>query len=328
MLSTYQNINLNGFCINAFTIWIIMIISMGIFCIGLGTYFNRRFIINTNLKTITLHLQKLHKKIFWRHQKIKYYETKLLFFISKAFIFWVMLLGLILYFSYKDRVFVDLNEYFYNYYADELQKTPYEEQALTLERIQNEINQKTNSVDTSDLIIVNIQNDALDKVRQDLETVNIIKAEKRTCTFLNQVPWEKFLNFNKLKENIILVVYILLVLILPMISWCLYEQKNLILSTFGYLPGIRKKQICGIQVRCIYGFLIWLTLLIKNFIPIIGKYELYGWNYYCSCLLFLPKWTNSLPIYGYYALIQLLTLLLMMIIANLPHIIFSKLSTT
>lgn len=324
MLSTYQNINLNGLCINTFTIWIIMVINMGVFCIGFGTYFHRKFIPNINKKTIEKFLQKFQKKLFCKHHKNKYYEIKLLFFISKALVFWIIFLALISYISYKERSFVDLNEYFYNYYANELQKASSKEQPLVLEKIQNEINQKIDTADASNMIIRDIQNNALNNVYQDLEAVNIIRNTKNTCTFLNQIPWKKLLNSDKLKENIILLFFTLLVLLLPTTAYCLYERKSSILSAFGYLPGMKKKRTHEIQVCCIYSSMIWLALFIKNLIPVVGKYELYGWKYPCSCLLFLPKWTNSLPIYGYYLLIQLTTLLLMMLIANLPNIILKK----
>ena len=324
LLHTYKNINVLGSCMNTILIWIFMTLSSCLISYAVGRIFYKNYIPRAAERKISRYIRQYRARMAQKHHSAFYYHGKLLFDISRGLFALMLMIILVLYTSYKERDFIDLNEYYYNYYAVSLEKAEYQAMGPMIEIYEKEIQkklEKTASDPSSDevLFISEIQNQALEKIRGEYEQIGILREEDKECTYLNQIPWRKILGSGFGQNRTGFFALLLLLVLLPMTAWCIYEQKSHIPRVLAYLPGAKKIRVNKLLVRCFYGFIVWGLLLARDIIPVAGKYQIYGWTHSCRCLLFLPEWTKGIPVYAYFVMVQTVKLLLILIIINIPE---------
>lgn len=322
ILYTYQNINIQGACINSIVLWFGTALFLSCVYYIIGTQGYRYYVPEQSEKNSRYSLKMLFSKKKSEHHTLFYYEGKLFFIIEKAFLILLLFTSILWYTIYTERTFIDLNAFYYNSYADTLQKTEFEEQGTVLEGLEKALGQRygtVNPMDKGTLFILEIESKALETIRQEYEEISLIREINKTGSFINQITWKKVFGYGQ--NRTLMFGFAILALVLPVIAGAVYEHRNPLNAVFSYLPGRTKQRICYCQIRCLYGFIVWGLLLAGTMIPVLEKHQIYGWTNSCGSLLFLPDWTKSLPIYVYFGLIQISRLCVCCLIVNSPFFI-------
>ncbi|SFB18739.1 hypothetical protein SAMN05216249_11234 [Acetitomaculum ruminis DSM 5522] len=327
LLCNYINVNICNHCVNGTDLLIFTMVIFGLISFLVGSYFHRNYIPQKNKKRLSHYIFNLRKLFVVRHHDLLYFEGKKLFIIAKgALVLLLFVMGLT-YKSYQNRHFFDFNEYFYNYYADEVQKLEVGYERTFIEEEREKLYTKMEEAATDESIddtLIDIQMDALDKISLEIDDVEMRRNENKNADFLNQTPWLKLFRIIPPERKVFLWVSVMTVLLVPVVFENIYEKKHKVLCDFFFLVGMKKRRISALKIRMLYGILVWLALLARDFYEIIGKYSIYGWGKNSSSLLFLTDMPVTMPIFLLYFLYQAGWLVIIAGIVNSSFLLIRK----